>query len=65
MRSVHSRRALATHCSQIAFARGAWTGVLDNPHAGRGEDCVERVGVFGIPVSDQEFQAVSPLPEAH
>src|ERR1039457_7156951 len=28
MRSVHSRRALAIHRSQIAFARGAWTGVL-------------------------------------
>src|ERR1035441_509371 len=28
MRSVHSPRALATHRSQIAFARGAWTGVL-------------------------------------
>src|ERR1019366_6125962 len=28
MRSVHSRRALAIHRSQMAFARGAWTGVL-------------------------------------
>src|ERR1035441_7974404 len=28
MRSVHSRRALAIHRSQIAFARGAWIGVL-------------------------------------
>ena len=28
MRSVHSRRALAIHRSQIAFARGAWTGVV-------------------------------------
>src|SRR6266699_5810138 len=27
MRSVHSRRGLAIHRSQIAFARGAWTGV--------------------------------------
>jgi len=27
-RSVHSRRALAIHRSQIAFARGAWTGVV-------------------------------------
>ncbi len=24
---MHSRRALAIHRSQIAFARGAWTGV--------------------------------------
>src|SRR6266851_3802500 len=28
MRSVHSRQALATQRSQIAFARGAWTGVV-------------------------------------
>lgn len=25
---MHSRRALAIHRSQIAFARGAWTGVV-------------------------------------
>ena len=25
---MHSRRALAIHRSQMAFARGAWTGVL-------------------------------------
>jgi hypothetical protein len=25
---VHSRRALAIHRSQIAFVRGAWTGVV-------------------------------------
>lgn len=25
---MHSRRALAIHLSQIAFARGAWTGVV-------------------------------------
>src|ERR1022692_738644 len=25
---------------------------LDDPHAGRGEDSVERVGVLGVPVSD-------------
>jgi hypothetical protein len=25
---VHSRRALAIHRSQIALARGAWTGVV-------------------------------------
>jgi hypothetical protein len=28
----------------------------DDPHVGRGEDRVERVGVFGIPVSDQDFK---------
>jgi hypothetical protein len=33
---------------------------LDNSQAGRGEDCVEPVGVLGIPVSDQERQAAGP-----
>ena len=33
-------------------------GRCDDPRAGRGEDGVERVGVFGVPVSDQELQAV-------
>jgi len=37
----------------------------DDPHAGRGEGCVERVGVLGIPVSDQEFQSAGPLAEVH
>ena len=37
----------------------------DDPHTGGGEDCVERVGVFGIPVSDQELQAVGALGEVH
>ena len=37
----------------------------DDPHAGRGEDGVERVGVFGIPVSDQELQIVGALTEVH
>jgi hypothetical protein len=30
----------------------------DDPDAGCGEDGAEAVGVFGIPVSDQELQAV-------
>jgi hypothetical protein len=30
---------------------------LDNSQAGRGEDSVERIGVLGIPVPDQELQA--------
>jgi hypothetical protein len=33
--------------------------------AGRGEDRVERVGVLGIPVSDQELQVAGPLAEVH
>ena len=61
---MHSRRALPTQRSQIAFARGARTGVV-MIRAGRGEDCIERAGVLGIPVSDQELQAVSPVAEVH
>ena len=37
----------------------------DDPYVGRGEDRVERVGVLGIPVSDQELQAVGPLTGVH
>ena len=33
----------------------------DDAHAGGGEYCVERVGVLGIPVCDQELQAAGPL----
>lgn len=42
-----------------------WSGRcgLDDPHADRGEDCVERAGVLGVPVSDQELQAAGPLTE--
>ncbi len=40
-------------------------GCPDNPHAGCGEDGVERAGVLGIAVPDQEPQAVSPLTEVH
>ncbi len=36
-------------------------GRFDYPHAGRGENRVERVGALAIPVSDQGFQAVGPL----
>ncbi len=61
---MHSRRALAIQRSQIAFARRP-DGRGDDPHAGRGEDRVERTGVPGIPVSDQELQAVGPLTEVH
>src|ERR1017187_6753544 len=37
----------------------------DDPHAGRSEDGVERVGVLGIPVPDQELQAAGPVAEVH
>jgi len=37
----------------------------DDVHAGGGEDSVERVGVLGIPVSDQELQAAGPLGLIH
>src|ERR1019366_9957749 len=38
---------------------------LDNSQAGRGEDSVERGGVLGIPVPDQELQAAGPLAGGH
>ena len=62
---MHSRRALAIQRAQMAFARGARTGVGDDPQAGRDEDRVEGVGVLGVPVSDQELQAVGPLTKVH
>jgi hypothetical protein len=36
-------------------------GCGDDPHAGRGEDRVERIGVPGISVPDRELQAVGAL----
>jgi len=35
----------------------------EDPGGGRGEDGVERVGVFAIPVPDQELQAAGAVPE--
>jgi hypothetical protein len=37
----------------------------DDPRAGRGEDGVERVGVLGIAVPDQELQAAGLFAEVH
>jgi len=37
----------------------------DDAHADGGEDRVERVGVFGVPISDQELQAADPLSLIH
>ena len=65
IRSRHSRRALAIHLSAIAFARGAWTGVFDDPHADGGEYGVEGRGELGVPVADQELQAASLVFEVH
>ena len=61
---MHSRRALAIHRSQIAFARRL-DRRCDDPDADRGEDGVERVGVLSIPVPDQELQAAGALAEVH
>jgi hypothetical protein len=36
----------------------------DDPHAGRDKDRVEGLGVLGVPVSDQELQAVGRLPRS-
>jgi len=40
-------------------------GRLDDPHAGRGEHPVEHGGELGVPVPDQEFEAVSVILEVH
>jgi len=37
----------------------------DDPHAGRGEHSVEGRGELGVPVPDQELEAVSPVFEVH
>ena len=64
IRSVHSRRALGIHRSQIAFARRL-DRRGDDPRAGRSEDGVERVGVLGIAVPDQELQAAGLFAEVY
>jgi hypothetical protein len=38
---------------------------LDDSRLGRGEHCVERCGELGIPVPDQELEAVSLIVEMH
>lgn len=40
-------------------------GRLDDPRAGRGEHPVEHGGELGVPVPDQEFEAVSVILEVH
>jgi hypothetical protein len=62
---VHSRRALAIHRSQIAFARGAWTGVVMI----RGPAAVKTASnasvLLGIAVRDQELQAAGLFAGVH
>ena len=65
IRSGHSRRALATQRSATAFARGAWRGVLMIRAPTAGEHGVERRGELGIPVPDQELEAISLALEVH
>ena len=50
--------------SQIAFARGAWTG-LDDPGALGGEDGVEGDGELGVPIADEELDRICLLGELH
>ena len=61
--------ALAPGAGDPALADGVRARRLDrrgdDAHAGGGEYCVERVGVLGIPVSDQELQAAGPLGLIH
>ena len=63
--SRHSRRALPTQRSAIAFARGARTGVLMIRTPVAVNTPVEHGGELGVPVPDQEFEAVSVILEVH
>jgi hypothetical protein len=65
IRSRHSRRALATHLSAIAFARGALDRRPDDPGTGRREDRIECRGELGVPVSDHELDAAGLVLESH
>ena len=49
----------------IAFARGAWTGLLQDPDAGSGEDRVEGGGELGVPIAKQELDRLGALVEVH
>ena len=65
----HPVQALAAGTADPAFrdrvrTRRPYRG-LDDPHAGRGEYRVERRGELGVPVTDQEFEAVSVALEVH
>ena len=64
IRSRLSRLALESHRSAIAFARRP-DRRLDDPHAGRGEHRVERRGELGVPVPDQELEALGVIVEVH
>jgi hypothetical protein len=58
----HPVQALAPCTGDPAFGGRVrtrrWDRGLDDPHADAGEHCVERRGELGIPVPDQELQAV-------
>lgn len=51
-------RALAIHLSAVAFRPRRPDRRLDDPHTGRGEHGVEGGGESGIPVPDQELEAI-------
>ena len=61
---MHSRRALPTQRSAIAFARGGRRR-LDDACAERGEHLVEDAGEFGIPVADEELDGLGALTQVH
>jgi hypothetical protein len=65
----HPVQALAAGTADPAFGDrirpGRLDKCLDDPHADRGEYHVEGGGELGIPVSDQELQAVNVILEVH
>ena len=60
IRSVHSRRAVPTQRSAIAFARGCLRRRPDHPGTDGGEHRVERGGELAVPIAQQEPQPVEP-----
>lgn len=64
IRSVHSERAVRTHRSANAFARGDPGRDLDHAYAVPSHDLIEDPCELGVPVADQEPKLTGPIPEA-
>jgi hypothetical protein len=65
IRSAHSRRKVPITRSQMAFARGAWTGVCGDPDGVGGEDGVEGSRVLGVAIADEELDRARLFGEVH
>nr|WP_235015165.1 hypothetical protein [Parafrankia sp. Ea1.12] len=63
--SVHSRRAVPTRRSVIAFACGGLWGCAYHVDAGSGEDGVEGSRELGVAVTEGELEPVATFVEVH